>query len=144
MRVRDYTDLQVKRLVRKGPPPRRAGTRFMEKVRFPNDSSGCWEWNGHHYPNGYASFIVGSRSTNRGSVPAHRVAWILTRGSIPEDAFVLHRCDNRGCVNPQHLFLGTHSDNMQDMLAKGRGRWQGPSAGQATAKDPISGRFIAA
>ena len=54
---------------------------------------------------------------------AHRLAWTLTNSPIPRDMFVLHRCDNPPCCNPAHLFLGTQTDNMQDMTAKGRGKF---------------------
>lgn len=71
----------------------------------------CVEWAGLRFRDGYGR--VGSKQ-------AHRVAWEQTYGPIPEGLFVLHRCDNRPCVNPEHLFLGTNTDNMQDMVAKGR------------------------
>jgi hypothetical protein len=55
---------------------------------------------------------------------AHRVSWVLTNGPILDGLCVLHRCDNRICVNPSHLFLGTKKDNFQDMITKGRGSLQ--------------------
>lgn len=53
---------------------------------------------------------------------AHRIAWMIVHGGVPEKMFVLHKCDNRLCCNPDHLFLGTHQDNMDDMVSKGRSK----------------------
>jgi hypothetical protein len=89
--------------------------RFWEKVQKV-DGDACWEWTGAKYANGYGEFSV-RRSVAK---PAHRVAWALTHGSIPDGFWVLHRCDNRKCVRPDHLFLGTAQDNSDDMWAKNR------------------------
>jgi hypothetical protein len=76
----------------------------------------CILWSGRIGNHRYGVVDVGGRS-----VLAHRQAWEDANGPIPVGLFVLHRCDNPPCVNPEHLFLGTHQDNMADMKAKGRG-----------------------
>ena len=78
--------------------------------------AGCWLWTGAIKKDGYGAFQVGWREQER----THRVAWQVFRGPIPSEQLVLHRCDVRSCVNPEHLFLGTNDDNMADMVAKGR------------------------
>lgn len=78
----------------------------------------CWEWRGRTNPRRFGYGVV---SVYRTMVAAHRVAWMVDRGPIPEGLWVLHRCDNPVCVRPDHLFLGTHHDNMADMRRKGRG-----------------------
>lgn len=78
---------------------------------------GCWPWHGASL-RGYGKF--NSRSLGRQGY-AHRWAYEFTRGPIPDGLHVLHHCDNPPCCNPDHLFLGTHLDNVADMNAKGRG-----------------------
>lgn len=90
--------------------------RFDAKVR---KTRTYWVWTGALIPKGYG--MIGSEGQRK---LAHRVSYELFIGPIPEGIFVLHRCDNRQCVNPKHLFLGTNSDNMQDMIKKGRARHQ--------------------
>lgn len=91
-----------------------AAERFWPKVdrRGPTE---CWPWIGSRKPMGYGHLII-----NRKDYNAHRLSWELENGPIPAGMHVLHKCDNQPCVNPSHLFLGTHTDNMHDMDAKGR------------------------
>lgn len=81
----------------------------------------CWDWTGYCQNRGYGSITVGPRPSVR--YLTHRFAWLLTNGAIPEGLFVLHRCDNRRCCNPEHLFLGDTKANADDMMRKGRGRY---------------------
>lgn len=94
---------------------RKTAERFWAKV----DKSGeCWIWTGGIFPDrGYGAFSIHSK--NR---PAHRIAWELTYGPIPDGLYACHHCDNRICVRPDHLFLGTATDNNRDMIAKGRNK----------------------
>lgn len=85
---------------------------------------GCWLWQGRKGPFGYGHFTVAKLRT--GPVHAHRVAYVLAHGAIPARRCVLHTCDNPPCVNPAHLRLGTHRDNMRDASAKKRTRYQKP------------------
>lgn len=95
------------------------GDGFWERVErgSPDD---CWPWMGSLKDTGYGQLTRLAISST--PLKAHRVAWELVNGPIPAGLHCLHRCDNRRCVNPAHLFLGTNHDNIKDMWSKGRGR----------------------
>jgi hypothetical protein len=96
-------------------------SRFWSKVVIKTPEE-CWEWQASKNCHGYGRFNLEGRA--HGARGAHVVAWMLTHGPVPDGLCVLHRCDNPGCVNPNHLFLGTHTDNMRDMVNKNRHRWR--------------------
>jgi hypothetical protein len=94
--------------------------RFWLKVEVPAGFTGCWLWTGALTRSGYGRMAVNEYGEPKRLAQAHRVAWELFNGSIPEGLNVLHQCDTPPCVNPGHLFLGTQADNVADMVTKGR------------------------
>lgn len=114
-------------------------TRFWERVEKKGPIhptlGPCWVWTAGKHKFGYGVLSAG----DLGFMTTHRLSWILNRGPIPDRRHVLHKCDNPSCVNPTHLFLGTHTDNMVDCVRKGRLRPgrpdnRGERNGQATLK----------
>jgi len=96
--------------------------RLMSKVVVDN-ASGCWNWTGSCRSDGYGQIRRGGRGN--GITSTHRASYEFYCGAVPDGdghhgICVLHRCDNKICVNPEHLFLGTQSENMDDKVAKGR------------------------
>lgn len=88
--------------------------RLLSKVEFIPEC-GCWIWTCGYSSTGYGSFWLGGRS-----IGAHRASWVLHGKDIGEGEVLCHKCDTPGCVNPDHLFVGSQKDNILDMHAKGR------------------------
>lgn len=87
---------------------------------MPEPNSGCWLWMEYTDRHGYGiTHLTGQRQL------AHRASWSAANGPIPDGLDVLHSCDQRCCINPDHLRVGTDLDNSRDMIARGRGRWPG-------------------
>ena len=84
-------------------------------LRQTKPAGACLEWNGYRDKWGYGNFWFNGKNTF-----AHRSSWIIHFGEIHNSKQVLHKCDNPPCINPAHLFLGSHADNMRDKLQKGR------------------------
>ena len=95
-------------------PAKNTPDKFWAKIAISEDENACWLWLGYTV-DGY-----GDASWHRKKLKAHRLAYELSVGEIPDGQCVLHRCDVRRCCNPRHLFLGTRLDNNQDRHAKGR------------------------
>lgn len=104
-------------------------SRFMSYVRK-DEQTGAWLWMAGKTDSGYGVFWLRGKTTG-----AHRVSWIIHRGEIPDGMYVCHKYEHLGChnVNPNHLFLGTHTDNVRDAAAKGRTAW-----GQSNAKAKLT------
>lgn len=99
--------------------------RFADKFTRPR--SGCWEWTASKQPSAYGKYWTGDKL-----VRAHRHSFEVFCGPIPDGKYVCHRCDNPACVNPDHLFLGSNSDNMKD--CHGKNRLKGAFKKQTTCK----------
>ncbi len=89
--------------------------RFISKMALPNSKNGCIRYLGAFSHSGYGVFDINEKTHS-----AHRISYELFVGKIPKGKMVLHKCDNRQCIAPQHLFIGTQADNMKDMHVKNR------------------------
>lgn len=97
------------------PDALRAWPRVTRKVVV-DETTGCHEWNGSVGSSGYGKVRIGRTQ----DYSTHRIAWVAAHDEIPDGFCIMHACDNRRCVNPSHLRLGTHSDNTKDAYLKGR------------------------
>lgn len=96
-----------------------AHSKLLERS-IPEPMSGCWLWIGGCDTHGYGSICIGGGHR----IGAHRASWMVYNlKPIPDGMLVCHSCDNRACINPAHLFIGTHYDNAMDMVRKGRLVW---------------------
>lgn len=123
MATSDYTSEQIQR--------------FWSHVAISPNADECWEWQ--------AALTIGksggygSLNIKRKPMKAHRVAWEIQNGEIPNKLYVLHKCDNRKCCNPQHLFLGTHQNNMDDMYSKNR---KAPTNGEYNGRHKLTAKQV--
>lgn len=111
--------------------------RFMAKVAF--SGSDCWYWTAFQDAAGYGRLAA----TGCGEHAAHRASWVFFRGAVPAGMKVLHRCDVRNCVNPDHLFLGTQAENVADMIAKGRQKFPAPQRGDRNPSSRLTANQVA-
>ena len=104
-----------------------------------NKTTGCWEWQGSKR-NGYGRMTIGSRTDGtRKSVSTHRLSYELHYGEIPQGMEICHKCDNPCCINPDHLFVGTRQDNIDDRERKGRNN---PPKGEKNAKAKLTEKDV--
>lgn len=110
-----------------------APKRFLDKIAFGKVNE-CWEWKASLTTSGYGKIAISKngKDTHDG---AHRFLYALLNGELKNNVWVLHKCDNRKCVNPNHLFGGTRNDNIQDMISKGR---RSSTAGSKNGRSKIT------
>lgn len=122
-----YCDKHYRRVLRRGDVNDYGSRRVAEgdaierfHKKYEINESGCWMWTGGTRPNSKGVPYPRHWTDDSESIGAHRFSFELVHGAIPQGMYVCHKCDTPLCVNPDHLFLGSHQDNMRDMVAKQR------------------------
>ena len=115
--------------------------RFWKKV-IKTKSDDCWEWTAYKNKKGYGQLGLGSRG--EGTILAHRASYLIHNKSLCTNLMVLHKCDNPSCVNPEHLYQGTASDNTKDMIKRNRSVFGGynPASGEKNSNSKLTGNQI--
>jgi hypothetical protein len=114
--------------------------RFWSKVAITANPDECWEWQASVGSHGYGQLSLGTFK-NQTIALSHRFVWQIKMGEIPNGMFICHRCDNRRCCNPAHLFVGTYQDNIDDMNKKGRARG-GTALGENHGKSKLTNQLV--
>jgi DNA-binding transcriptional regulator YiaG len=129
-------DQRMKKHGSTDPRPRSRGSlavRFWRKVDTQSGPNGCWLWTGGTHKRGYGTLADQGGKT----IAAHRYSYEMHNGAIPDGLWVRHKCDNPNCVNPEHLTLGTPTDNVRDMWERGRAKPKGPK-GERSSKSKLT------
>lgn len=110
--------------------------RFWAKVQNARIRGCCWPWVGYKKKSGHGLTTLAEHTGRRIPLHAHKVAWLLVRGEIPEGLCANHKCHNPACCNPEHMYLGTRAENMQDRFDKKARKYRVQKAKRATPPEP--------